>query len=460
MAKKVKLRYGRIAAALCVLAAIIAIIYAIILGIIRLYNYIFCSEDEKQEDARKSELVITPEMRACDTIMARKLDSLMHIPQALDTSLIAVSVYDVTTESQVYEFHADKSMAPASCMKVATAVAALKTLGMDYKYNVSLQIRGEMKRDTLVGTLLLVADDDPLFEDFNPLVKQMKNRGFKNFRGKIILNLAREDTLKAHPSGKTWDIPYHKAPLLMKGKERITKQFMATLSANGITFKKDNSVNSAKARGKYGDGRYHYVARVSHDIKEIITPMLIYSSNVKADALFYHLDWKKGILPNKEMAWDSIHHTERFWKEILSPEDTTKCLYPRPVKPQLAYKDGSGLSPENLLTANTLVDMLRYAYNDEKLRNYFINEALASPASARSGSLLTRMARPEYKNRIFVKTGTLVTKGGSSLSGYLQGYDGHWYIFSIIHEDSPVAEARMFQDRLCKMMMGNKRINK
>ena len=384
MAKKVKLRYGRIAAALCVLAAIIAIIYAIILGIIWLYNYIFCSAEEKQEEAKKTELVITPEMRACDTIMARKLDSLMHIPQALDTSLIAVSVYDVTTESQVYEFHADKSMAPASCMKVATAVAALKNLGMDYKYNVSLQIRGEMKRDTLVGTLLLVADDDPLFDDFTPLVKKMKSRGFRNFRGNIILNLAREDTLKAHPSGKTWDIPYHKAPLLMKGKERITKQFMATLSANGITFKKDRTVNSANAKGKYGDGRYHYVARVSHDIKEIITPMLIYSSNVKADALFYHLDWKNGILPNKEMAWDSLHYTERFWKEILSPEDTSKCLYPRPVKQQLAYKDGSGLSPDNRLTANTLVDMLRYAYKDENLRNYFNNEALASPASARS----------------------------------------------------------------------------
>jgi phytoene dehydrogenase-like protein len=302
-----------------------------------------------------------------------------------------------------------------------------------------------------------VADDDPLFDDFSPLVKQMKSKGFSNFRGNIILNLAREDTLKAHPSGKTWDIPYHKAPLLMKGKERITKQFMATLSANGITFKKDRTVNSAKAKGKYGDGRYHYVAKISHDIKEIITPMLIYSSNVKADALFYHLDWKKGILPNKEMVWDTIHHTERFWNEILSPEDTTKCLYPRPVKQQLAYKDGSGLSPDNRLTANTLVDMLRYAYKDEVLRNYFINEALASPASPRSGSLLTRMARAEYRDRIFVKTGTLVTKGGSSLSGYLEGYDGHWYIFSIIHEDSPVADARIFQDRLCKMMMGNRR---
>lgn len=459
MAKKIRLRYGRIAAALGVLAVIVALIYAAIMGIIWLFNYLFSSPEEAKEEPKTPQVVITPEMRACDTIMARKLDSLMCLPQTLDTSLIAISVYDVTTESQVYEFHADRCMTPASCMKVATAVAALKTLGMDYRYNVSLQIRGEMKRDTLVGTLLLVADDDPLFYDFTPLVKQMKNKGFSNFRGNIILNLAREDTLKAHPSGKTWDIPYHKAPLLMKGKERITKQFMATLSANGISFKKDKTVNSAKAKGKYGDGRYHYVARVSHDIKEIITPMLIYSSNVKADALFYHLDWKKGILPNREMVWDTIHHTERFWKEILSPEDTSKCLFPRPVKPQLAYRDGSGLSPENRLTANTLVDMLRYAYKDEKLRNYFINEALASPASPRSGSLLTRMARAEYRDRIFVKTGTLVTKGGSSLSGYLQGYDGHWYIFSIIHEDSPVADARIFQDRLCKMMMGNKRIN-
>jgi D-alanyl-D-alanine carboxypeptidase/D-alanyl-D-alanine-endopeptidase (penicillin-binding protein 4) len=233
---------------------------------------------------------------------------------------------------------------------------------------------------------------------------------------------------------------------------------LAALSANGVSFKKDNSVNSAKAKGKYGDGRYHYVARISHDIKEVITPMLIHSSNVKADALFYHLDWKKGILPQREMVWDKMHYTEKFWNEILSPEDTAKCKFPRPVKPRLAYKDGSGLSPDNLLTANTLVDMLRYVYHDEMLKNYFINEALASPASARSGSLLTRMARPEYRDRIFVKTGTLVTKGGSSLSGYLQGRDGHWYIFSIIHEDSPVADARIFQDRLCKMMMGNKRV--
>ena len=127
MAKKIKLRYGRIAAALAVLAAIIIILYWCISW---LFNWIFTSWGE-QDEIKEPKMVITPEMRACDTIMARRLDSLMNIPQTLDTSLIAISVYDATTESQVYEFHADKSMAPASCMKVATAVAALKTLGMN-----------------------------------------------------------------------------------------------------------------------------------------------------------------------------------------------------------------------------------------------------------------------------------------------------------------------------------------
>ncbi|MDO4958444.1 MAG: D-alanyl-D-alanine carboxypeptidase [Prevotellaceae bacterium] len=454
--KKVRLRYGRIAAALCVLAAIVVLIYYIIVGGIALFNWIFRSSEDTEKNGKKPKVEVTPEMRACDEAMARRLDSLMNLPQTLDTSLIAVSVYDVTTESQVYEFHADKSMAPASCMKIATAVAALKTLGMNYHYNVSLQVRGEMDHGTLVGHLLLVADDDPLFTDFTPLVRKLKEKGISKIRGNIYLNLAREDTLKAHPTGKTWDIPYHKAPLLMKGKDRITRQFMATLSACGVSFEKDLSVNSANAKGKYGGGRYHYVVLSRHDIKEIITPMLIHSSNVKADALFYHLDWKKGILPEKEMVWDRKHYTEIFWNSILSPEDSTKCEYPRKAKPFLAYKDGSGLSPENLLTANTLVDMLRYTWDDKELRDYFIKEALASPGGERSGSLKTRMARAEYINRIFVKTGTLVTKGGSSLSGYLQGLDGHWYIFSIIHEDSPVADARIFQDRLCKMMMGKR----
>ena len=82
---------------------------------------------------------------------------------------------------------------------------------------------------------------------------------------------------------------------------------------------------------------------------------------------------------------------------------------------------------------------------------------MATPGEpSRRGSLLSRLAHTDYRDRIFVKTGTMTTIGGSSLAGYIHGHDGHWYAFSIINTDSPVAESRIFQDRLCKTMMKGK----
>jgi D-alanyl-D-alanine carboxypeptidase len=112
------------------------------------------------------------------------------------------------------------------------------------------------------------------------------------------------------------------------------------------------------------------------------------------------------------------------------------------------------LSPDNRLTVHFLVGLLRYAYNDESMRQVLIDEALATPGHPiRHGSLLGRMTASEYRDRIFVKTGTLTTIGLSSLAGYAQTTDGRWLVFAIINEDSPVAESRMFQDRFCRELV-------
>lgn len=443
--KKRRIRKGRVALLLSFLIAIIIGVYYAIAAIVALFSW----EDSDATDAEKEAKMlpeVTPQMLRCDSIMAHRLDSVMQIPQRLDTSKIAIAVFDATTQRPVYEFHADQSLIPASCMKVSTAISALKTLGMDYQYKEHILARGEMKRDTLVGTLLLMADDDPLMESFDPLIKKMKSRGIRHVRGNILITLAREDTLRAHPTAKAWDIPYHKTPLLLRGKRYVERQFKYSLAANGVSFRKDKSVDSRKAKGTFGGGKYHYVATTTSRLRDVITPMLIHSSNIKADAVFYHLDWKMGRMPERRMMWDRKHVAEDFWELKLDSIHAKKT--------HLAFHDGSGLSPENRLSANVLVDMLRYAYDDKALRDYFVDEALASPAGGeRCGSLLTRMCRPEYKGRLFCKTGTMTTQGASSLSGYLIAADGHWYIFSIINADSPVAEARIFQDRICKMMM-------
>ncbi|MBQ7484128.1 MAG: D-alanyl-D-alanine carboxypeptidase, partial [Bacteroidaceae bacterium] len=75
----------------------------------------------------------------------------------------------------------------------------------------------------------------------------------------------------------------------------------------------------------------------------------------------------------------------------------------------------------------------------------------------RMGSLQTRLAQPQYRNRLFCKTGTMVTVGTSALAGFIHAYNGQWYVFSIINTNSPVAESRIFQDKICKIIIGNPR---
>jgi D-alanyl-D-alanine carboxypeptidase len=59
------------------------------------------------------------------------------------------------------------------------------------------------------------------------------------------------------------------------------------------------------------------------------------------------------------------------------------------------------------------------------------------------------MSAPKFRQKVFVKTGTLTTRALSSLAGYAQTANGRWLVFAVVNEDSPVMESRIFQDRLC-----------
>jgi D-alanyl-D-alanine carboxypeptidase len=98
---------------------------------------------------------------------------------------------------------------------------------------------------------------------------------------------------------------------------------------------------------------------------------------------------------------------------------------------------------------------LVYAWGDEAIREVLLEEALATPQHpVRRGSLTFRMSAPLFKDRVFCKTGTLTTQGASSLAGYIHAGNDHWYAFAIINEDTPVWDARQFQDRICRLVIG------
>jgi D-alanyl-D-alanine carboxypeptidase/D-alanyl-D-alanine-endopeptidase (penicillin-binding protein 4) len=119
-----------------------------------------------------------------------------------------------------------------------------------------------------------------------------------------------------------------------------------------------------------------------------------------------------------------------------------------PTKYKLA--DGSGLSWYNLISAELIIEILKYIYyNEPELFNILID---SFPVAGIDGTLEERMKESYADNNVKAKTGTLT--GASTLSGYLISRNGHQIVFSIMMENyvNSTSTARAFQDEICKIL--------
>ena len=373
---------------------------------------------------------------APDPIMEQRLRAFAQAPSRLDTADVALAIYDLSADTVVFMMHEKELMPPASCIKLLTAVAALKRLGPDHKYQTHISTRGNVTGSTLHGDVIIQADDDPIIDDLSPLVSALRRKGINQIEGKVILSLARTDTLRPHHTASVWDIPYIKLPILLKGQQRIKSELRVILAQQGIKYR-----NISVESGLRIYPEITPLKTLTTPIEQIISPMLIHSSNIKADALYHHTNHYHDRYESFRGRGQS--QTELFLSQDLNYDTTHFTL-----------NDGSGLSPENRVDANFLLALLRYAWSDESMREILLNHALATPSHpTRRGSLLTRMSGPEFRGRIYCKTGTLTSRAVSSLSGYAKAKNGHWYAFVIINRNSPVGESRLYQDKLCKELV-------
>lgn len=404
-----------------------------------------CGKQGQNEQEQAGDSIVS---RTLDVAFIQRLTDFVSQKNRFTDEQLCFSVFDLTADASVYKLHGWRPIAPASCLKLLTAVTALKNMGMNYEYRNKIGILGEIQHGIFYGTVFLRMDDDPLFESFSGFIRALKDEGIHHIEGEIIFNLTRTDTLKAHPTAAVWDIPYNKLPLLLKGEQRVKQEFMYQLSAAGIKFHRnplftDRNIalcDSALMPYQYRlatdmvQNKAKTIAEENHPLTDVITPMLLNSCNIKADALLWHLNHVFGGMYNNNV----LHAFVKYQLGIDYPTSS------------LVINDGSGLSPDNRLTADFLVQLLRYTYQQEPIFRYFIEEALPTPAAGqRCGTLITRMANTPCVGRVFCKTGTLVTIGSSGLAGYAKGANGHWYAFAILNIDTPVADARIFQDKFC-----------
>ncbi len=93
--------------------------------------------------------------------------------------------------------------------------------------------------------------------------------------------------------------------------------------------------------------------------------------------------------------------------------------------------DGSGMSKQNRVSPNAIVQVLTYNFFGPNKQTFFTSLSIAGT----DGTLERRFPNTDLRGRVFGKSGFV--EGVSSLSGYLKGRDDQWYAFSILMNGIP-----------------------
>lgn len=96
--------------------------------------------------------------------ISQKLDAAIKKLEA-DTQfqhgIISLYVVETSTGKKVFEKNSQTGLAPASCLKVATAISAFELLGKEYSYKTLLGYDGKTDSGILKGNIYIIGSGDP-----------------------------------------------------------------------------------------------------------------------------------------------------------------------------------------------------------------------------------------------------------------------------------------------------------
>lgn len=399
-----------------------------------------------------------------DTLLAEQTDTLPAIPwdeqvkSALDRLAreasnapyhAGISVWDLTTDTPLWNYNSHKVMRPASTQKVLTAITALSLLGAQHQFNTRAYYTGTLSTDGILsGDIYVVGDFDPMYahSDLKELARNIRDLGIKRISGKIYGDASMKHK-DLYGNGWCWDdVPSKYEPYLcalMVERGRVYPNFgsyskdatfhPATHFAYALT---QELKNLGITTGGYGMKDYPSGGRnfstQTRTLEQVLQRMLKNSDNLHAEAVFFHV---AHAAAGRHCSWkDGARQVESI---IRKAGATTTGV---------EVADGSGVSLYNYVTADTQVALLRYAYKTPSIYNVFYP---ALPIAGVDGTLDERMTTGNAYRNVHAKTGTL--EGVIALSGYVTASNGHLLAFSILINGTLSAkDARNYQDRFCQ----------
>lgn len=403
----------------------------------------------------------------------------------INQSAVSVSIKDISTGNSIFSLNDKMPMMPASTLKVVTSSAAVDTLGKDFKfttklyksvnndlyfklsgdpfltYNDLLELLEDAKLKNIISPKNIYTDasvfdnvewgegwqwdDDlnplmPKFSAYNldgNLLKIEVTPGVNNTPATItvkpfypitFMNLVNTDL----SSGENKVILSRNnsiAPNVISANGTISKTQILQIPVNNpkmyfsirltdaIREKKLDyfkSVNSAVLPEK----NVYLVGEITHELLAILSSILKYSNNMSAETLFKiaGAKWSKeqGNIEN------SLSMMNNYLEKINIDSQDIKIV------------DGSGVSKNNIVTADFMTKFLVYKSSLEDFEDF--KAMLPAPGE---GTLKNRMLY--FKDNLNAKTGTL--SGTSAIVGYIKSRKGKIYAFGIMINDAKTSAA-------------------
>lgn len=183
-------------------------------------------------------------------------------------------------------------------------------------------------------------------------------------------------------------------------------------------------------------GNEVYLTSIDRPIDSVFVHINKESDNLDAEMIVYAIAYKDSGSP--AIAENGLEAIRKFIDTLGFDSEN------------YSIADGSGVSHYNLVSAELILESLKYMYYEQKdLFDFFYNSLAAAGID---GTLKNRMKNTSAEGNVHAKTGTI--SGVSNLSGYVTSKKNHLIAFSIMIQNfiDRFSVPRNFQDKICELL--------
>ena len=327
---------------------------------------------------------------------------------------------------------ADQGFNPASAVKLATALTALHTFGVDHRFTTGVWTDGTLDQTT--GTLrgnLIISGRDPSFhyEHAVMLARELNRQGIRSVTGDLIV--APRFTMNFDWSAQ------HSGDMLYDTLDVSRRSAAATRAWN------DERVALGDSAGLQSVPSVAVMGAVYVDsVPANAHMLLVHRSSKLVDVLKVLLCYSNNFMA--ERIGDSLGGAEGVRRFLLREVGLT------PAEVQLASTSGLGI---NRVTPRAMLKIFR-ALRNELAKNKLSPSDIMPVAGVDPGTLQKRYTNGLSRGSVIAKTGTLIRtdSGVSALVGQMRTRRGETLLFVIFNQRGNVLRFRENQDSLVWQM--------